>query len=65
MKVNPSLGTFVLKPNFTHVHFSDKPKPPRVGAFKILDRLSDVTYVRSSQDRTTFDIHRNTIEITI
>ena len=38
------LGTFVLKRNFTHVHFSDKLKPLRIGAYKILDRLSDVTY---------------------
>ena len=37
-------GTFVLKGNFTHVHFSDKLKPLRIGPYKIIDRLSDVTY---------------------
>ena len=26
------LGTFVLKRNFTHVHFSDKLKPLRIGS---------------------------------
>ena len=36
-------GTFVLKRNFTHVHFSDKLKPLRIGPYKFLDRLSDVT----------------------
>ena len=25
------IGTFVLKRNFTHVHFSDKLKPLRIG----------------------------------
>ena len=38
------LGTFVLKLNFTHVHFSDKLEPFCIGPYKILDRLSDVTY---------------------
>ena len=57
MKVNLPLGTFVLKRNFTHVHFSDKPKPLRFGPYKILDRLLDVT--SESQDGTTFHIHRN------
>ena len=33
------IGTFVLKRNFTHVHFSDKLKPLRIGPYKILDRL--------------------------
>ena len=37
------LGTFALKRNFSHVHFSDKLKPLRIGPYKILDRLSDVT----------------------
>ena len=53
------LGTFVLKRIFTHVHFSDKLKPLRIGPYKILDRLSDVTYERLSQDGSTFHIHRN------
>ena len=38
------IGTFVLKRKFTHVHFSDKLKPFRIGPYKIIDRLSDVTY---------------------
>ena len=53
------LGTFVLKRNFTHVHFSDKLKPLRIGPYKILDRLSDVTYELLSQGGSTFHIHRN------
>ena len=53
------LGTFVLKRNFTHVHFSDKIKPLRIGAYRILERLSDVTYELLSQDGSTFHIHRN------
>ena len=53
------LGTFVLKRNFTHVHFSDKRKPLRIGPYKILERLPDVTYELLSQDGSTFHIHRN------
>ena len=30
------IGTFVLKRNFTHVHFSDKLKPLRIGPYKLL-----------------------------
>ena len=30
------VGTFVLKRNFTHVHFSDKLKPLRIGHTKLL-----------------------------
>ena len=55
------LGTIVLKRNFTHIHFSDKPKALRVGPYKILDRLSDVIYELCSQDGTTFDLHRNNL----
>ena len=53
------LGTFVLKRNFTHVHFSDKLKPLLIGPYKILDRLSDVAYELLSQDGSTFHIIRN------
>ena len=43
MKVNqPSIGIFVLKRNFPPVDFSEL-KPLRIGPYKILDRLSDVT----------------------
>ena len=52
-------GTFVLKRNFTHVHFSDKLKPLRIGPYKIIDRLSDVTYELLSQDGSTVHVHRN------
>ena len=42
------------------MHFSEKLKPLRIGPYKILDRLSlDVTYELSSQDGSTFHIHRN------
>ena len=53
------IGTFVLKRNFTHVHISDKLKPLRIGRYKIIDRLSDVTYEFLSQDVTTVQVHRN------
>ena len=54
------LGTFVLKRNFIHVHFSDKLKPLCIRAYKILDQLLDVTYELLSQDCSTrFHIHRN------
>ena len=53
------IGTFVLKRNFTHVHFSDKLKALRIGPYKIYDRLSDVTYELLAQDGSTIHVHRN------
>ena len=53
------IATFVLKRNFTHVHFSDKLKPLRIGPYKIIDRLSDVTYELLAQDGPTIHVHRN------
>ena len=53
------IGTFVLKRNFTQVHFSDKLKPLRIGPYKTIDRLSDVTYELLSQDGSTVHVHRN------
>ena len=53
------IGTFVSKRNFTHVHFSDKLKPLRIGPYKIFDRLSDVTYELHAQDGSTKHVHRN------
>ena len=53
------IGTFVLKRHFTHVRFSDKLKPFRIGPYKILDRLSNVTYELLAQDGSTLHIHRN------
>ena len=53
------IGTFVLKRNFIQVHFSDKLKPLRIGPYKIIDRLSDVTYELFSQDGSTVQVHRN------
>ena len=58
------LGTFVLKRNFTHALFSDKLKPLCIGPYKILDRLSDVTYELFSQ-YGTFHIHRKTLHLII
>ena len=55
------IGTFVLKRHFAHVHFSDKLKPLRIGPYKILDRLSDVTYELLAQDGSTLHVHRNHI----
>ena len=53
------ISTFVLKRNFTQVHFSAKFKPLRIGPYKVFDRLSDVTYELLSQDGSTKHVHRN------
>ena len=53
------IGTFILKRNFTHVNFSDKLKPLRIGPYKIIDRPSDVTNELLSQDGSTVHVHRN------
>ena len=53
------IGTFVLKRNFLHVHFSDKLKPLRIGPFKIINKISDITYEIVNQDGYTSNIHRN------
>ena len=53
------IGTFVLPRNFTHVHFSEKRKPLRIGPYKIIDRLSNVTYELLAQDGSTIHVHRN------
>ena len=53
------IGTFVLKRNFLHVHFSDKLKPLRIGPFKIINKISDITYEIVNQDGYTSHIHRN------
>ena len=53
------IGTFVLKRNFLHVHFSDKLKPLRIGPFKIINIISDITYEIVIQDGYTSHIHRN------
>ena len=49
----------VLKRHFAHIHFLDKVKPLRNGPYKILDRLSDVTYELLAQDGSTLHVHRN------
>ena len=48
-----------MKRNFTHVQFSDKLKPLRIGPYKIIDRISDVTYELLSQDGSTVHVHCN------
>ena len=53
------IGTFVLKRNFTHVQFSDKLKPLRIGPYKNLDKLSDVTYELLAHDGSNLHVHRN------
>ena len=53
------IGTFVLKGNFLHVHFSDILKPLRIGPFKIMNKTSDITYEIVNQDGYTSHIHRN------
>ena len=53
------IGTFVLKRNYLHVHFSDKLKPLRIGPFKIINKTSDITYEIVNQDDYTSQLHRN------
>ena len=53
------IGYLCFKTQFTHVHFSDKLKPLRIGPYKILDRLSDVTYALLAQDGSIVHVHRN------
>ena len=53
------IGTFVLKGNFLHVHFSDKLKPLRIGSYKIIHKISDITYEIVNQDGYTSHIQRN------
>ena len=53
------IDTFVLKRNFSNVLFSDKLIPLRIGPYKSLDRLSDVTYELLSQKGSTVNVHRN------
>ena len=53
------IGTFVQKRYFLHVHFSDKLKPLGIGPFKIINKLSDITYEVVNQDGYTSHVHRN------
>ena len=53
------IGTFVPKRKLSHVHFSNKLKPLWIGPYKILDRLSDVTYELFSQNGSTVHVQRN------
>ena len=53
------IDTFVLKRNFLHVHFSDKLRPLRIGPFKIINKISDITNEIVNQDGYTSLIHRN------
>ena len=53
------IGTFVPKRNFLHVLFSDKLKPLRIGPFKFIDKISDITYENVNQDGYTSHTHRN------
>ena len=53
------IGTFVLKRNSFHVHFSDKLKRLRSGPFKIINKISDNTYEIINQDGYSSHIHRN------
>ena len=50
------IGIFVLKRNFTHVHFFDKLKLLPIGPYKTIDRLSDELL---AQDGSTIHVHRN------
>ena len=47
------------KRNFLHVRFSDKLKPLRIGPFKYINKISDITYEIVNQGGYTSHIHRN------
>ena len=47
------------KRNFLHVHVSDKLKPLGIGPFKIINKISDITYEIVNQDGYTSHYHRN------
>ena len=51
------LQTFVRHTNFKPVKFSQKLKHFRLGPYRILKHLSDVTYELMSQDDSTFQTH--------
>ena len=53
------IGTFVLRRNFRHVHFSDKLKPLRIEPFIINNKTSDITYEIVNRDGYTSHIHRS------
>ena len=53
------IGTFVSKRNYLHVHFLDKLKPLRIGPFKIINKIPDITYEIVNQDGYTSHLHRN------
>ena len=55
------LNTFVIHTKFKPVNFSKKLKPLRIGPYKILKHLSEVTYELLSQNGSTFQTHRNHI----
>ena len=55
------VGTFVIHRNFRKVKFSDKLKPLRIGPYKIIKHISDVTYELLSSDGSIFTTHRNHI----
>ena len=52
-------GTFVLKRNLLHVHFSDELKPLRIGPFKIINKVSDITNETVNQDGYKSHSHKN------
>ena len=56
---NPSHWHFCSKTKFHPHTFFRQLKPFRIGPYKILDRLSDVTYELLSQDDSTVHVHRN------
>ena len=49
---------FVIHTNFKPVKFSNKPKPLRLGPYKTIQQLSDVSYELMFQQRSTFHTHR-------
>ena len=51
-------NTFVIHKTFKPVHFSTKPKSLRIGPYKMIRHLSDVTYELLSQSGETSHTHR-------
>ena len=48
-----------FKKIFSKCHFSDKLKPLTIASFKIINKISDITYEIVNQDDYTSHIQRN------
>ena len=58
-KVNPSYWYLCFKTQFYTCSLFRQTQTLRIGPYKILDRLSDITYALLAQDGSTVHVHRN------